>query len=431
MKNVLFISAFLISSLLHAQNNALILQDAAHVNIDAGAVLIVAQTSPSGIITQGTNTGVINSEGETNRVAWIINNGTGSYVIPFGINSTTRFPMTYQVTAAGSASGALTASTYPTPWTNLPHPSVYAPAVTNTGAQYIGGVYEERRQFTLDRFWVLRDIGMAWATKPTSVLTFTYRDIEHTAAGNTITEANLGAQYWETNQWRPGWFTGLAPLGAVNTVANTVSGVNSTTLGNLYTWVLVDNSNPLPVELLYFGITCVDDGVLIEWATASETNNDYFSLCRSEDGAYWQPIGHISGAGFSNEPLYYSFKDENGRDKNYIYRLTQTDYDGSKDLLGVKDANCSPYGSDNISGLNANIYSDFDNNIYITFYSSIEETSIAAIYDMNGKLIGNWEIEAVEGVNHFRIPITPVSNAIYMVSLQQSLITTSKKVLLK
>ncbi len=431
MKQGIFLLVFVASFGLFAQNHALILQDAVHVNVDAGAILIVAQTNPNGIVTTGTNTGVINSEGETNRVAWIINNGTGTYTIPFGINSTTRFPMIYQVTAAGSASGALTASTYPTPWTNLPHPSVYAPAVTNTGAQYIGGVFEERRHYTLDRFWILRDLGMAWATKPTSTLTFTYRDIEHTAASNTITEANLGAQYWEVNQWKPGWFTGLAPLGAVNTVSNTVSGVNATTLGNLYTWVLVDNSNPLPIELLYFAVSCTEEGTNVEWASASETNNDFYTVQRSEEGDNWQTIAQISGAGNSNQSLYYSYLDYSGKGKNYIYRLLQTDYNGSMSLLGVKDANCDPYGSGNISSLDMNLYADFENTIYVTYFSASDQTDVITLFDMNGKLIGSWEFEATQGVNHFQIPVQPVSHAIYLVTLHQQFQSTSKKILLR
>ena len=304
MKTIIYLLALLSSVTLIAQNNALILQDAAHINIDGGAILIVAQTNPNGIVTQGTNTGVINSEGETNRVAWIINNGTGNYVIPFGINSSDRFPMTYNVTTAGSATGALTASTFPTNNANLPRPSVYFPSVTNTSAQDIPGFGTvERSLFCSDRFWVLRDLGNVWGTKPTSSLTFTYKDVEN-AGTNTINAANLGAQYWETDQWRPGWYSGPPPLGAANITNKTVSGVNAGSLGNLYTWILVDKTNPLPIELLYFAVTCHEMGTNIEWASASETNNDYYTIQKSFNGENWETLTYITGAGNSNQPLY-------------------------------------------------------------------------------------------------------------------------------
>lgn len=430
MKRIIYVFFLFVSTFIFAQNNALILQDAVHVNVDAGAILIVAQTSPSGIVTQGTGTGVINSEGETNRVAWIINNGTGNFTIPFGINSADRFPMTYAVTGAGSASGALTASTFPTNINNIPYPSVYAPAVTNTGAQWIGGAFEDRSLYCNDRFWVLRDLGMAWATKPTSSLTFTYRDPEN-APGNTITEANLQAQYWEVNQWQPGWFTSLPLLGAANTLSNTVSGVNAGTLGNLYTWILVDNTNPLPIELLYFAVSCQEQGVSIEWASASESNNDYYTIQKSPDGGNWQTLAYITGSGNSNQPLYYSYIDYEGKNQNAVYRLIQTDYDGSQTLLGVKDANCNPYSNGTVSNIDMNLYADDENNIYVTYYSPFAEMSVLNMYDMNGKIIGSWTLNSIEGTNYFQIPVQPVSHAIYMISLQQNHTTTTKKILLK
>jgi hypothetical protein len=421
--------------LLVSQNNALILHDAVHVNIEGGAILVVAQTHEDGIVTSGTGSGVINSEGETNRVAWIINSGTGDYVIPFGINSGERFPMTYHITGAGSASGALTASTYPTDWDNLPWPAVFPPAVTNTGAQYINGLFEERRHYTLDRYWVLRDLGMAWGTPPSSHITFTYRDVEHTQGSNTINETNLAAQYWDTNQWRPGWhdiaYSGVPSLGTVNTAANAVSAVNAATLGNLYTWVLVDQSNPLPIELIYLGISCADNGVFIEWASASETNNDYYTIQRSMDGINWQTVTHVSGAGNSNQSLYYSYLDVEGLEQNFIYRLLQTDYDGNQEFLGVKDANCAPYSSDQLSGLDVNLYSDFENNIYITYFSESDQANIISIYDINGKLIGQWHLQAVSGMNHFKLPVQAVAQSVYLVTLIHQQGMASKKILLR
>lgn len=427
MKQIIFFLAIILSGSIISQNNALILQDAVVVNVDAGAILIVAQTNPSGIVKAGTATGYINSEAEINRVAWIINNGTGAYTIPFGTNTGIQIPMTYTVTGAGSASGALTASTYPTIPANTPYPSVYAPAVTNTGAQWIGGVFVERSLYCADRFWVLRDLGNVWAVKPTSSLLFTYTDAE-IAPGNTITEANLQAQYWETNQWQPGWFLGLPLLGANNAALNNVSGVNSTLNGNLFTWILVDNTNPLPIELLYFSVSCNDDGASINWASASETNNDYYTIRRSEEGALWETIAYVSGAGNSNENLYYSFTDIQGKGNHYIYSLSQTDYDGTENLLGVKDANCSPTGDGNFSAIDVNVYADDENNIYVTYYSDKAEYNSISLYDMNGKLIGSWMIESVEGINHYQIPVQPVSNAIYLISLSQSSAVHSKKI---
>jgi hypothetical protein len=102
---LLFLSLFC-SLFLSAQNNALILHNGAIINITGGAVLNVAQPHADGIVVTGAGTSYIQSEGETNRVAWHINNGTGNHVIPFGVGGT-RIDMSYNVTTAGSASGPL------------------------------------------------------------------------------------------------------------------------------------------------------------------------------------------------------------------------------------------------------------------------------------------------------------------------------------
>lgn len=411
----------------YGQDRALIMHDAVVLNIDGGAALIVDQTNQNGITLSGTQNGIIHSEGELNRVAWIIRTATGTYNIPFGISTTVRFPFTYQVTAAGTGNGALIVSTYGTGWTNLPLPTV-PPAVTNTGAQYIGGVFVERRQYVLDRYWILRDTDMPWTTKPTSTLTFRYRDIEHTQGSNTITEANLGAQYWDGTQWRPGWFSGSPPLGTVNTATNTVSGVNSGLSGNLFTWVLVDRSNPLPVELLFFRAICDDKGTVIEWMTASESNNSHFILEQSIDGMTWNVLTTITGAGNSNENLYYSY--HINHTNNSYYRLTQVDYDGTENFLGIIQSNCasqlhqSPYA-------NLNVYADDNNNIYVTFQSSLQDKCIIQLYDVNGKLIGVWQWDAVEGYNRFVLPVQPVRFAIYFVNVLISNKSETRKIVLK
>src|ERR1041385_9231891 len=70
------------------------------------------------------------------------------------------------------------------------------------------------------------------------------------------------------------------------------------------------------------------DAVELVWTTASEINNDYFSVERSEDAISYQVVGTVKGAGNSTQELYYSLKDQSPvRGINY-YRLKQTDFDG-------------------------------------------------------------------------------------------------------
>ena len=72
--------------------------------------------------------------------------------------------------------------------------------------------------------------------------------------------------------------------------------------------------------------------VLLNWATATESNNKGFYVERSETGGQgnWQTIGFVAGAGTSSTKKDYSLTDKNILlNKIYYYRLRQADIDGN------------------------------------------------------------------------------------------------------
>ena len=91
----------------------------------------------------------------------------------------------------------------------------------------------------------------------------------------------------------------------------------------------VRSSLTLPIELLTFSATVTNNNwVKLDWQTASEKNNDYFTLERTTDGIHWEIIKNIDGAGNSSTPLNYSEIDRNPHPGISYYRLKQTDFDG-------------------------------------------------------------------------------------------------------
>lgn len=66
------------------------------------------------------------------------------------------------------------------------------------------------------------------------------------------------------------------------------SGSNRTFFDNLI--IAEITMGPLPVELLNFRANDTREGVSLTWSTASETNNDYFTIERSENGKIWESI---------------------------------------------------------------------------------------------------------------------------------------------
>lgn len=86
--------------------------------------------------------------------------------------------------------------------------------------------------------------------------------------------------------------------------------------------------SPLPIELASFDLEADETGTRLYWLTASELNNDYFTLERSTDGQNFEPVATIAGAGNSIRPLHYEYTDTYAYSGTVYYRLKQTDYDG-------------------------------------------------------------------------------------------------------
>lgn len=88
-------------------------------------------------------------------------------------------------------------------------------------------------------------------------------------------------------------------------------------------------TSTLPVELVSFDVRLLGANVEISWSTASELNNDYFIIQRSEDGARFQSLVQIAGAGTTSNQQQYQWTDMLPFVGTSYYRLVQVDYDGT------------------------------------------------------------------------------------------------------
>jgi Secretion system C-terminal sorting domain len=90
----------------------------------------------------------------------------------------------------------------------------------------------------------------------------------------------------------------------------------------------VNIAAPLPIKIKSFDVKTINNSSSLKLVTASETNNDYFTIERSGDGRSFDGIGEIKGAGNSTEEKHYEFTDENPLPGINYYRIKQTDFDG-------------------------------------------------------------------------------------------------------
>lgn len=140
------------------------------------------------------------------------------------------------------------------------------------------------------------------------------------------------AHYIGGNTWlnEGGAASGLLTSGAVHSTTN-VSSFSEFTFGSTSS-----SANPLPVELLYFNAELVNDVVMLNWATLSEINNEFFTIERSADAKKFEPLIIVPGAGNSGRKLEYSSTDKSPLDGISYYRLKQTDFNGKYSYSAIR-----------------------------------------------------------------------------------------------
>ncbi|MFL5763289.1 MAG: T9SS type A sorting domain-containing protein [Bacteroidia bacterium] len=97
-----------------------------------------------------------------------------------------------------------------------------------------------------------------------------------------------------------------------------------------YTIGTLNNAaSPLPIELVDFDAKVCGRNVCTSWTTATEVDNDFFTIERSSDGVNFEAAGTKDGAGSSSSVHHYNFVDHTPFEGRSYYRLKQTDFDGS------------------------------------------------------------------------------------------------------
>lgn len=84
----------------------------------------------------------------------------------------------------------------------------------------------------------------------------------------------------------------------------------------------------VPVELTSFAANSINGSVVLNWSTATETNNMGFEIERSSDNVTFSTVAFVNGYGTVTETKNYTYTDDVSAG-TYSYRLKQVDFDGS------------------------------------------------------------------------------------------------------
>ncbi|MBR4452662.1 MAG: chitobiase/beta-hexosaminidase C-terminal domain-containing protein [Bacteroidales bacterium] len=155
-----------------------------------------------------------------------------------------------------------------------------------------------------------------------------------------------------------------------------------------YDIIMYTNQANLPVELLYFTAECMGEATQLQWSTASETNNEYFTIERSSDAVNYEEIARIQGAGTTSQRNDYSFMVDNNSNAITYYRLRQTDIDGKYEIFAPIAIQCQ----NNKAATEISIY-PVPANDQVNIFSSNSPMTRVEIYSIMGNKVSEEQVE--------------------------------------
>ncbi len=180
---------------------------------------------------------------------------------------------------------------------------------------------------------------------------------------------------------------------------------------------------PLPVVLTRFMGKAQESNNLIEWTTATEVNNQYFTVEKSNDAMNWSELGRVNGAGNSNEVHNYSMIDPVPFQTTY-YRLSQTDYNGAKTTFQTISVERASGG---ISGEMLSFYPNpVTEQVFIQTYQEGENK--ISILDQTGKVVFN---TIINGIVIEPIQLMNLSSGLYFINIENNGRVQNEKIIVR
>jgi hypothetical protein len=170
----------------------------------------------------------------------------------------------------------------------------------------------------------------------------------------------------------------------------------------------------MPITLVDFEATSVDNNhVELIWTTASEQDNDFFTIERSNDGVNFETVEIIDGAGTSTMMNTYRTTDRNPMSGVSYYRLKQTDYNGDFTYSNI-DVVSFDKSSDQIE-LHPN---PLNGNGQLLFNSVFNAFVTVDVLDVSGRIVLSKSIKADKGDNSVTIDLEMLNEGLYILSLK-------------
>lgn len=185
------------------------------------------------------------------------------------------------------------------------------------------------------------------------------------------------------------------------------------------------NTTALPVELISFTSTCIDDNeIQLNWVTATEVNSDYFQVEKSNDAIHFEPIATVQAQGSSQSITNYNYSIFSNILNSY-YRLKQFDIDGKVQTFNMIYTNCEKNNAD------LNIYYAGNNQIRMDVNTSSNNEYVLNLFQYDGKFLFSKKVVVEKGSQSILIPLgANLSKGLYIIQLQNNTTAIVKKLLI-
>ena len=170
----------------------------------------------------------------------------------------------------------------------------------------------------------------------------------------------------------------------------------------------------LPVELTDFAGWAETDVISLLWETASESENDFYTVEKRMANGSYEAIGNIRGAGTSLEENQYDFSDLDPTIGDNHYRLLQTDFDGSVQML---QSIVVPF----YIPLAVSIFPNPMTGHVLN--AQVKNDKVAPItyrvFDWVGRPIFEQRNESIRGIEDIQFVLTNISSGVYFLKVSQ------------
>ena len=164
----------------------------------------------------------------------------------------------------------------------------------------------------------------------------------------------------------------------------------------------------IPVQLVDFKAQKQNTAVKLAWSTATELNNAYYTIERSDNAKIFEKIGEVSGYGNSQQARTYSFMDEKPLNAVNYYRLRQVDFDGKETVYKTVSVH---FGQNGTTKVYPTVAKD---KINIEFSGDNGATDLMVV-NLLGQVVKTQKLQNTEGV--LPVNISDLPNGSYIVRL--------------